>query len=84
MTTTFLFDEYASAIRDHAATLNGQAVSVSLSGGQTLAGTLTYAAVADTTSYPSGMTVWPKTLTVTVASKVHKVRLDHVSAIGQG
>jgi hypothetical protein len=82
MTTTYLFDEYTSAIRDHAMTLNGQAVSVGLTGGQTIAGTLSYASVA--TTYPAGGTHWPTVLTVTVASKVHKVRLDHVSSIGQG
>jgi hypothetical protein len=82
MTTTFLFDEYASAIRDQAASLNGQTVAVNLVGGQSLTGTLTY--VTQATAYPTGGTEWPKVLTVTVSTKVHKVRLDHVSSIGQG
>ncbi|MFJ4821150.1 hypothetical protein [Streptomyces sp. NPDC088801] len=80
MTSTFLFDEYTSAVRDHAITLNGQAVSVNLAGGQTLTGTLTYTS----TTGPQGSTVWPSVLTVTVSTKVHKVRLDHVSSLGQG
>ncbi|MDX2994106.1 hypothetical protein PV382_15400 [Streptomyces scabiei] len=82
MTTTFLFDEYASSIRDHAMTLTGQTVSVNLVGGQTLTGTLTYTSTP--AAYPVGGIAWPTVLTVTVATKVHKVRIDHVSSLGQG
>ncbi|MGW5617528.1 hypothetical protein [Streptomyces sp. NPDC003877] len=81
MTTTFLFDEYASAVRDHAMTLNGQAVTVELVSGKTLTGTLAY--VSTPTGY-QGASVWPTLLTLTIASKVHKIRIDHVSSIGQG
>ncbi|WP_327698656.1 hypothetical protein [Streptomyces sp. NBC_00459] len=82
-TSTAMFDEYLSTIRDQAIALNGQAVSVNLIGGQTLAGTLTYV-TESLTGWPSGATQWPNALTVTVSTKVHKVRLDHVSSLGQG
>ncbi|MCT9140349.1 hypothetical protein [Streptomyces violarus] len=81
-TRTGLFDEYVAEIRDRAAAMNGQTVAVSLVGGQTLTGTLAYASVAAV--YPVGMTDWPTVLTVTVSTKAHTVRLDHVSSIGQG
>ncbi|MER6343758.1 hypothetical protein ACWC10_00370 [Streptomyces sp. NPDC001595] len=81
MTTTYLFDEYTSAIRDHAMTLNGQAVVVELVSGKTITGTLAYASTP--TGY-MGAEVWPTLLTVTVAAKVHKIRIDHVSSLGQG
>ena len=79
MTTAF-FDEYASAIRDSAAALDGMAVVVNLVGGQTLSGTLSYAPTP--TGY-LGSPVYPPVLTVTVSTKAHTVRLDHVSSIGQ-
>ncbi|MGZ3097913.1 hypothetical protein [Streptomyces sp. H72] len=82
MTTTYIYDEYVSDIRAQAAELNGEEVAVNLVGGQTLTGTLTFA--ARPLAYPSGSTEWPKALTVTVDTKAHTVRLDHVSSIGQG
>ncbi|MFL4902765.1 hypothetical protein ACJ6WF_06175 [Streptomyces sp. MMS24-I2-30] len=82
MTTTFLFDEFASEIRERATAMNGQNVTVNLVGGQVLAGTLTY--VLGAIDYPPGATRYPAALTVTVAGKVHTARLDHVSSIGQG
>ncbi|WP_405994585.1 hypothetical protein [Streptomyces sp. NBC_00986] len=82
-THTLMGDEYLSAIREQAIALNGTSVSVNLIGGQTLAGTLTY--VTETLSgWPAGGNQWPNALTVTVSTKVHKVRLDHVSSLGQG
>lgn len=76
-----MFDELTlNAIRDRAVALNGQNVAVNLIGGQTLTGTLAYASATGT----FGAVAWPKVLTVTVTSKAHTVRLDHVSSIGQG
>ncbi|MGW5651986.1 hypothetical protein [Streptomyces humi] len=68
-----------NAIRTHAVALNGQTAAVNLIGGQTLTGTLAYA----TATYVGG-TVYPDFLQITVSTKVHTVRLDHVSSIGQG
>ncbi|MEV6132716.1 hypothetical protein AB0M05_39045 [Streptomyces violaceusniger] len=68
------------AMKNRAVAMNGQSVAVNLSGGQTLTGTLTYATI--TGSW--GGTVYPEVLTVTVASKAHVVRIDHVSSLGQG
>jgi hypothetical protein len=82
-TSTTSFDEYLSTIRDQAIALNGQAVSVNLIGGQTIAGALAYVLEA-VTGWPTGMNQWPNALTVTVSTKVHKIRLDHVSSLGQG
>ncbi|CCK32617.1 hypothetical protein BN159_8239 [Streptomyces davaonensis JCM 4913] len=82
MSRTILFDEYTSVIRDRAAAANGQTVAVNLVGGQTLTGTHAYASAAAT--YPAGGIDWPTVLTVTVSTKAHTVRLDHVSSIGQG
>ncbi|MFJ4787179.1 hypothetical protein [Streptomyces sp. NPDC088794] len=80
---TSAFDEYLSTIRDQAIALNGTTVSVGLIGGQTLAGTLTY--ITETlTGWPAGGSQWPNALTLTVSTKVHKIRLDHVSSLGQG
>jgi hypothetical protein len=76
------FDEFVSDIRDRAVTLNGQAVTVNLVGGATLTGTLAY--VSRDAGWPAGSQEWPKSLTVTVSTQVHTVRLDHVSSIGQG
>ncbi|MFF3330006.1 hypothetical protein ACFYWX_10675 [Streptomyces sp. NPDC002888] len=75
------FNEYIDAVKASARELDGQEVAVGLVGGQTLTGTLTYE------STPGGYPVvdqWPNVLTVTVSTKVHTVRLDHVSSIGQG
>ncbi|MFI7017897.1 hypothetical protein [Streptomyces sp. NPDC050164] len=82
MPLTRVFDEFVSDIRDRAAALNGQAVTVNLVGGASLTGTLAYA--SRSAGWPTGSTEWPKSLTVTVSTKVHTVRLDHVSSIGQG
>ncbi|MFD5285044.1 hypothetical protein [Streptomyces rubrogriseus] len=82
MIDTFTSDEYVSDIRAQARELNGEAVSVNLVGGQTLTGTLTYE--ARPMPYPTGSTEWPKALTITVETKAHFVRVDHVSSIGQG
>ncbi|MBW8796885.1 MAG: hypothetical protein JF597_25790 [Streptomyces sp.] len=68
-----------NTIRTHAVTLNGQTAAVNLIGGQTLTGTLAYA----TTPYANGI-VYPDFLQITVSTKVHTVRMDHVSSIGQG
>lgn len=82
MINTFTSDEYVSDIRAQAQELNGEAVTVNLVGGQTLTGTLTF--VARPLAHPSGSFEWPKALTITVETKAHIVRLDHVSSIGQG
>ncbi|MFE5124152.1 hypothetical protein [Streptomyces sp. NPDC056669] len=68
------------AMKYRAIALNGQSVAVNLSGGQVLTGTLSYATVTGLW----GSTTYPEALTVTVASKAHVVRIDHVSSIGQG
>jgi hypothetical protein len=80
---TAAFDEYLSTIRDQAIALNGQTVSVNLVGGQTLSGTLAYV-TESVTGWPAGGNRWPNAITLTVSTKVHKVRLDHVSSLGQG
>ncbi|MFY0513516.1 hypothetical protein ACOMD4_24475 [Streptomyces anulatus] len=67
-------------IKNAALALNGQSASVNLIGGQTLTGTITYA----TTAEAYGAVAYPDAMTVTVSTKVHTVRLDHVSSIGQG
>ncbi|MET8960957.1 hypothetical protein ABZX69_15955 [Streptomyces sp. NPDC004074] len=67
-------------IKNRAVALNGQTAAVNLVGGQTLTGTLAYATV--TASW--GGIEYPEILTVTVSTKAHTVRLDHVSSIGQG
>ncbi|MGW1270723.1 hypothetical protein [Streptomyces sp. NPDC002491] len=67
-------------IRTHAVTLNGQTAAINLVGGQTLTGTLAYA----TTTASWGGIEYPDFLTVTVSTKAHTVRMDHVSSIGQG
>ncbi|MGW3691097.1 hypothetical protein [Streptomyces sp. NPDC005125] len=66
-------------IKNAAAALNGQTASVNLVGGQTLTGTLAYATVTSTWG-----TTFLDALTVTVSTKVHTVRIDHVSSVGQG
>ncbi|MEV6537126.1 hypothetical protein AB0M86_47605 [Streptomyces sp. NPDC051639] len=71
--------QHEQEIKDRALALNGTAVVVSLVGGQTVTGTLTYATVVK-----NGGTVYPNVLTVTATSKATTVRTDHVSAIGQG
>ncbi|MFF0837479.1 hypothetical protein ACFYWF_31590 [Streptomyces sp. NPDC003344] len=71
--------DYTQAIKDRALALNGTAVVVNLVGGQSLSGTLAYA-----TAQAYYSTTYPDVLTVTVTGKAHTVRLDHVSAIGQG
>jgi hypothetical protein len=71
--------DFVQAIKSHAETLNGQTVSVQLVGGQQLSGTLAYATVASQWGAR-----YPEVLTLTVATKVQKIRVDHVSAIGQG
>ncbi|MFF1764793.1 hypothetical protein [Streptomyces sp. NPDC058249] len=80
---TTAFNEYLSTIRDQAIALNGMTVSVNLVGGQTLSGTLAYV-TESITGWPAGGNRWPNALTLTVSTKVHKVRLDHVSSLGQG
>ncbi|MFJ9636202.1 hypothetical protein [Streptomyces sp. NPDC101178] len=67
-------------IKNAALALNGQSVSVNLIGGQTLTGTVAYA----TTAEAHGAVAYPNAMTVTVSTKVHTVRMDHVSSIGQG
>jgi hypothetical protein len=76
------FDEFVTDIRDRAAALNGQSVTVNLVGGATLTGTLAFA--PRSAGWPDGSQEWPKSMTVTVSTKAHTVRLDHVSSIGQG
>ncbi|WP_327322264.1 hypothetical protein OG735_07040 [Streptomyces sp. NBC_01210] len=66
-------------IKNRAVELNGTTVVVSLVGGQSVTGTLAYATVAK-----YGGTAYPDVLTVTATSKATTVRIDHVSAIGQG
>ncbi|MEU5765040.1 hypothetical protein ABZ782_03840 [Streptomyces asoensis] len=80
---TAAFSEYLSTIRDQAIALNGTTVSVNLIGGQTLSGTLAYV-TESVAGWPAGGSQWPNALTLTVSTKVHKIRLDHVSSIGQG
>ncbi|MFF5537875.1 hypothetical protein ACFY71_36355 [Streptomyces cinerochromogenes] len=71
--------DYTQAIKNQAVAMNGQTVVVNLSGGQSLTGTLAY-----TTTPRYYSTDFPDVLTVTVASKAHTVRVDHISSIGQG
>lgn len=68
-------------IKTRAIALNGTTVSVNLLGGQTLTGTLAYATTT-TDGWPAGMTSFPDVLTVNVSTKLHTVRVDHVSSIG--
>ncbi|MFF9543884.1 hypothetical protein C0Q57_30780 [Streptomyces albidoflavus] len=67
-------------VKSRAVELNGQAVTLALVGGQTLTGTLAY--VAKTGAY--GSVDYPHVLTLTTSGKATTVRVDHVSAIGQG
>ncbi|MFJ6466845.1 hypothetical protein ACIQM0_38560 [Streptomyces sp. NPDC091387] len=78
--TTLLFDEYTQALKNRCIELNGTAVVVELTGGQTLTGTLAYA-LADG---PQFTKYYPNALTVTVSTKAYTVRLDAIAAIGQG
>ncbi|MFC8153823.1 hypothetical protein ACFUO0_07255 [Streptomyces cinereoruber] len=55
-------------------------MSVELSGGKTLVGTLAYAVTTDAGGYQK----YPDVCTVTVSTKAQTVRLDRVAAIGQG
>lgn len=71
--------DYTQAIKTQAVAMNGQTVVVNLIGGQSLTGTLAY-----TTTPRYYSTDFPDVLTVTVSTKAHTVRLDHVSSIGQG
>ncbi|MER7964902.1 hypothetical protein [Streptomyces ardesiacus] len=71
--------DYTDTMKRLASALDGQAVTMNLVGGQTLTGTLDY---ETTPGYYS--TNFPDVLTVTVETKAHTVRLDHVSSIGQG
>ncbi|MGW0419472.1 hypothetical protein [Streptomyces sp. NPDC003015] len=71
--------DFTQAIKTQAAAMSGQTVVLNLIGGQTLTGTLTY---VTTPRYYS--TDFPDVLTVTVSTKAHTVRVDHVSSIGQG
>lgn len=73
-------NDATQAIKNRAIELHGTAVVVNLVGGQSLTGTLAYA--VDT--HGGRYTTFPDVLTVTVSAKAHTVRLDHVSAIGQG
>ncbi|WP_217164250.1 hypothetical protein [Streptomyces sp. AC512_CC834] len=82
MISTHAFGEFLAEIRAQAQELNGEEVTVNLVGGQTLTGTLTF--VSRPLVNPPGSYEWPKALTVTVETKDHFVRLDHVSSIGQG
>jgi hypothetical protein len=82
MLTTHAYGEFLAEIRAQAELLNGETVTVHLVGGQTLTGTLSF--VERPLAHPSGSFEWPKALTVTVETKAHTVRLDHVSSIGQG
>lgn len=72
--------EFVQSIKNSALPLHGSVVVVNLVGGQSLTGTLAYA--LDT--HGGRYTTFPDVLTVTVSAKVHTVRLDHISAIGQG
>ncbi|MFJ8146196.1 hypothetical protein ACIQ6R_14115 [Streptomyces sp. NPDC096048] len=71
--------DYVQGIKTQAVAMNGQNVTVNLVGGQTLTGTLAYA-----TTEAAYSVRYPEVLTVTVATKAHTVRVDHVSSIGQG
>ncbi|MET9508330.1 hypothetical protein ABZX62_07595 [Streptomyces flavidovirens] len=73
-------NNFVQAMANQAIALNGQTVTVNLVGGSTLTGTLAYAINMNDGRFQS----YPTALTVTVASKAHTVRMDHVSAIGQG
>lgn len=72
-------NDYVQAIKTQAVAMNGQTVVVNLIGGQSLTGTLAYA-----TAPKYYGTIYPDVLTVTVSTKAHTVRVDHVSSIGQG
>lgn len=82
MSVTQIFDEFVSDIRDRAAALNGQTVTVNLVGGATLTGTLAYA--PRDAGWPEGSQEWPKSLAITDSTTTHTIRLDHVSSLGQG
>ncbi|WP_328336566.1 hypothetical protein [Streptomyces violaceus] len=71
--------DYTQAIKNQAVAMSGQNVVVNLVGGQSLTGTLSYA-----TTEAHYSVNYPDVLTVTVSTKAHTVRLDHVSSIGQG
>ncbi|MFJ9819699.1 hypothetical protein ACIRU3_31440 [Streptomyces sp. NPDC101151] len=71
-----------NAIRSHAVALNGQTAAVNLIGGQTLTGTLAYTTTSP--AFPAGSIVYPDYLQISVSTKVHTVRMDHISSIGQG
>ncbi|MFC7966861.1 hypothetical protein [Streptomyces cinereoruber] len=72
--------DYVLAIKRRAVELHGTTVSVELSGGKTLVGTLAYAVTTDAGGYQK----YPDVCTVTVSTKAQTVRLDRVAAIGQG
>ncbi|MEF9881574.1 hypothetical protein [Streptomyces sp. P9-A4] len=72
--------DYVQAIKARAVALHGTTVSVELSGGKTLVGTLAYAVTSDAAGYEK----YPDVLTVTVSTKAQTVRVDRIDAIGQG
>ncbi|MFE7501523.1 hypothetical protein ACFU6O_20710 [Streptomyces albidoflavus] len=67
-------------VKSRAVELNGQSVTLALVGGQTLTGTLAY--VGEAGAYD--LVNYPHVLTLTTSGKATTVRVDHVSAIGQG
>ncbi|MYV64568.1 hypothetical protein GT043_01020 [Streptomyces sp. SID2131] len=72
--------DYVQAIKSRAVQLHGTTVSVELSSGKALVGTLAYAVTTDA----GGYTRYPDVLTVTVSMKAQTVRIDRIDAIGQG
>ncbi|MFF3166490.1 MULTISPECIES: hypothetical protein [unclassified Streptomyces] len=72
--------DFLSPIQARAVALNGTSVVLTLTGGQTVSGTLTYA----TRTGLWGGVEYPETCTVTTAGKATTVRMDHVAAIAQG
>ncbi|MFB7235995.1 hypothetical protein ACFCXK_14575 [Streptomyces sp. NPDC056269] len=73
-------NDYVQAIKTRAVELHGTTVSVELSGGKTLVGTLAYAIATDAGGYQR----YPDVCTVTVSTKAQTVRIDRIDAIGQG
>ncbi|MFH9726252.1 hypothetical protein ACH4M4_25315 [Streptomyces sp. NPDC017254] len=73
-------DDYVQAIKSRALELHGTTVSVELSGGKTLVGTLAYTITTDVGGYQRH----PDVLTVTVSTKAQTIRIDRIDAIGQG
>ncbi|MFE2012312.1 hypothetical protein [Streptomyces sp. NPDC059491] len=73
-------NDYVHAVKSRAVELHGTTVSVELSGGKTLVGTLAYAVVTGA----GGLQRYPDVLTLTVSTKAQTIRIDRIDAIGQG